>query len=962
MPETGGTRERASGWERVAEAVYAGDASRAADEVLRLDAAGRREVARRLPGRIGPARDAAHARFDRLQAEAATELERARQQFVEAATAGGLSEEEAHHRWWTTDTVNGDDDLDWLMRDSWIAPMRVAGAGTLGGAAAVATWIFRRDFAGWNEDLPVTPLLRVITARPAEWQADLAVRVARRLRGIRRQQNDGTVELALELLRRTGVTPPDHDPLVVAWVSTTPDLAADPLARHLVPRLFEAEGVGRALRDERLDRDPGGRGRRSWLHALRDLADAGLVEREALIDGCVRRFLRGGSAADLRFFVRLHDLLAPGHSPERVRDYLRLLPSAPGPVAELALRQLHPRADAAPSRHKAGGAGAGMSGEEVGEAVAALLFRAESKLVRAGLTLLDQATREAEGELDPLAPALASAFLCESYEVRERSVRLAVKYAGRFTPAGAEAVREAAGVLPPELAARLAEPFGAAPAPVFGPECDDFEAVPLPSFEAPARDPFPAAITNLAETFDQLHHEFSFERWLDGFVRDPEARKHPVRTTNLYVLDEWSSVSHWTEALLRESTEPGRSGPEHEAGPRHGMPAGPQEGMPTMRTPEQQLPGWRLPDQGRVAPPHWAMLLRCAELLGAVRWGTLPPYLLATPTSASCHVDPAELVARIEGYERAGVRHLPADLEQALLRLPREVDPEVTARAGRLARTSEAGAALESWLRRRPEPVTRVEWPQAVTRSSGLEPQAEARSGRPVSLPRGRVLLEPTGMPLVDALMSDPPPRSALGAAPGCNLDLWRLMLPSDREVAAVQLLSQVFDYWRSPGHLHTYVTRLCHQDGPVGEGTALVLGALLAERGWHADHCHELLLRAIATGYLPAGECGRQLGRCLRGTGMGLSRVTSALEDAARGGAHRAVWEIMRGLLPVFLPAGEERAHSGHTRALEFAADAARWAGARGTIPEVAAIAARKGSSGLVRAARRLHEHLDRA
>jgi hypothetical protein len=64
-----------------------------------------------------------------------------------------------------------------------------------------------------------------------------------------------------------------------------------------------------------------------------------------------------------------------------------------------------------------------------------------------------------------------------------------------------------------------------------------------------------------------------------------------------------------------------------------------------------------------------------------------------------------------------------------------------------------------------------------------------------------------------------------------------------------------------------------------------------------------------------------------------------------------------------VFLPAGPgERGNAAHTRALELAVRLARWAEARGTIPEVAGIAARKGSSGLVRAARRLDEHLDRA
>ncbi|MFC7110969.1 hypothetical protein ACFQQB_67575 [Nonomuraea rubra] len=54
------------------------------------------------------------------------------------------------------------------------------------------------------------------------------------------------------------------------------------------------------------------------------------------------RFLRGGEPQDLRFFVRLHTLLdpTPAESAPRVRDYLRLLPSAPGTVAELAAGQV----------------------------------------------------------------------------------------------------------------------------------------------------------------------------------------------------------------------------------------------------------------------------------------------------------------------------------------------------------------------------------------------------------------------------------------------------------------------------------------------------------------------------------------------------------------------------------------------------------------------------------------------
>lgn len=89
---------------------------------------------------------------------------------------------------------------------------------------------------------------------PPGRQADLAIRLALRLRPRRRPDpRDRNLSLALALLRRTGATPPEHDPLVVGWVSGEArigELRSDPLLGHLLPRIFEAEGVGRALRDE----------------------------------------------------------------------------------------------------------------------------------------------------------------------------------------------------------------------------------------------------------------------------------------------------------------------------------------------------------------------------------------------------------------------------------------------------------------------------------------------------------------------------------------------------------------------------------------------------------------------------------------------------------------------------------------------------------------------------------------
>ncbi|SEH01120.1 hypothetical protein SAMN05444920_11950 [Nonomuraea solani] len=943
------TTQPPTAWPGVRAAITTDDPARVADAVLALDEDGRREVARELPGHIGTARKLA--------------ADRRRRQSV------------------------------WTEAEEWIEPMRVAGAGVLGGAAAVTTWLYRRDFTRWRPPLDSEPLLRVIAARPPEWQADLAVRLTLRLRGTRAQARDDSAPLALELLRRTRAVPPVHDPLMVAWVSQPPDLANDPLAEHLVPRLFEAEGVGRVLREDTVDARSWESGRRTWLGELRDAVAAGRFDPGPLVDGCVRRFLRGGSATDLRFFARLHELLAPAPAKERNRDYLRLLPAAPGPVADLALRQLR-------------GAG-GLSGEEVDEAVSALLFRPEGKLVRAGLTLLDQTARDTAGDLDDLAPALASAFLCESYDVRERTVRLALKHAARFTPAGAEAVREAAGVLPPVLAARLSQAYGVV---VAEPEAAaGFEPKPLPPFVPIAREPFPPPIDDLTATSDHVGDGITFERWIDAFVRDPSPRPRPGQG-RIYNLREWHALEEWTEALLREAANPGEEPPVPEPEPapsfaRHtisvrteegdaevafgrlpaetresitasltkqGIPLGNlrrfKEGPPLeaeilsfsiissgyWSRPEDKegKPRDRLPDRNRVSAPHHAMLMRCAEIHAALKAGTLPPYLLATPTLTSGHLDPAELVARLEGYERAGVEAMPADLGQALLRLPREVDAEVIDRAGKL--TSPAGARLVRWLAGRREPALRVDW----SHGGGDYTHDRQQGGHSPSL-RPRIAIEPTGLPLIDALLSDP--RSYAGERDGVYMGSWWLTLPSDREAVAMHLLPHLLNSWDRHGYFHEYVAALFSQDGPVGEAMALLIAVQLAEQGFYAwaDRGRALLLGAAAAGCLPTVECGRQLGLCLRRGVAKMVHVRAELEECAKRGAHRQVWEIMTGLLPVYLPGPDERPYSGHTQALTFAIDAARWAGASGSVPVVAEVAARKGSSGFVRTARTLHEQL---
>src|SRR5690606_16280723 len=82
----------------------------------------------------------------------------------------------------------------------------------------------------------------------------------------------------------------------------------------------------------------------------------------------------------------------------------------------------------------------------------------------------------------------------------------------------------------------------------------------------------------------------------------------------------------------------------------------------------------RLPHAGGVSPLHDFLLHRYAELAEALRDGTLPPVLLATPTWMSGHLDPDVLVDRLEVCAAAGVEPPPADLAQAAARgeLPAE--------------------------------------------------------------------------------------------------------------------------------------------------------------------------------------------------------------------------------------------------------------------------------------------------
>nr|WP_062339324.1 hypothetical protein [Herbidospora sakaeratensis] len=938
--------------------------------------------------------------------------------------------------------------------------LALAGVGCIGGSAAAVTWLTSRDVnRRWAGDLDVAAVVRVAAARPETWRLDVADRLARRIR----RPADRIAPLAIALLRHSGATPPDHDPLVAAWL-TVPSVAGDPLTPVLLPRVFDADGAGRALREERLDPEP-----TRWLAAAaRDLP------RERALDGCVSRFLRGGDVQDLRFFVRLHTLLdpTPQEAAARSRDYLRLLPSAPGPVAELAAAQVR---KALPLDHA-----------DLVEAVEALTFRAEAKLAAVGLRWLDQCVKSAGESAGDLLPALTTAYAHTSFDVRNRAADLTLKHAGAFAP-HAGAILDALPHLGAELGAKLAARFsGTAPAED---RAERREFPPLPDIPEVGRFPEPSLSP------DDEAGWVAGERWLAAFVAavagDREKARRDVKPWHDQAPHWWRSteartdLGEWRFALADELAEPGPGGPPDlpprepktvwipcasshvvrrvtrgEAAPEVSMPVparsarrpdyvfadevtprtvvitwttdeGPagalatEEGRPlpvvdgTVRVdagkhvldgldaiaaellelgvdprraeamrrsrpvpppgpgepcvavtmfhtlghrrvlePEPLSPfeEWRrrhrMPYPGAVAPPHEFLIHRHLELLTALRDDALPPVLLATPTWLDGHLDPGVLVTRLETCAAAGVEPLPADLAQALMRLPRGGHPAAAARAAALG--SDAARSVARWLARGglPDPRTGVTWEHRSDRK-----WVELGDDEPAGFTTARIVpvltAPPTGHPLIDEMLLKPRD----GAFSADSAGWWSAMMPAHREVVSVHLLPALLRgrwlRWTQVAEL----PGLAMADGPLGEATAVLAAVMLADG---TSDVIATALRLAAKGELPAESIGRQMALAIRRTSwLEIRPAIAALTDLAERGGHHEVWRMLRVLLPALLPRAGERVTVSHADLVAFAADVAGWTGARGEIPQIAEYANSGRTTRFAHECRRLHAQL---
>jgi hypothetical protein len=852
--------------------------------------------------------------------------------------------------------------------------LRAAGAATLGGPAAIAQWLGRRDLQ-WGAADTHRLVLAVLRNRNPAWIPDIAGRLAAKLPA---ELWVGEWDLPDLLVRACGMPAPTSEGFVRGWVqrrggdtrgtgarSLVEQLAEDPYFPQLVPQLFEVAGIGQLL-DQQDTWSGKGDG---WGTSLAELAQAKLVERDLLLDGCVSRLLRGERPGSLRGFVRMHEQLGPTEDElaARATSYLRLLPDAPSPVAGLAQDVLR-------GLDTAGR----LSAEQVAEASRSVLFRTEKKLVRTQLTWLGQALKRHPDHAELLLVSAGTAFGAAATDLQERALALIVKHTAKWPADRRTLLRGELG----DSIALLADAIRADAVVALGGV--DEEAEPVEVFDLPLLPPAPRELPEPIASLDELVEEISVlfastaNPWVSwrGRSADPIAierivaallREHardraaltaallPLTEQHAHIVEQdWFShqVQGALGAMVAAATGLGDIGRSWFRG-LFGKAAPADSDLDLIPGDKRAL--------ARIEAPQRFLLARLYEVARRLRVPTSGPYLAEIAT-ATGHVDPEALVAGLEEWERTGATPWRRDLEQALLRLPTGLDPALIARAGRL--TSPAGLRVARILAAGGLP------PGVVQRKRfdriHREYSAAARDWIHLDGPLAWVAPAPDGEPPASAGLlydlfdpGDVARRRAWSEATDTDLRCWTLILPQARDVLAAHLAirTQSSIDWACRGA--EVLPLLAEAEGPLGAGMSIALAYAL---GAHTPEDRTAAVDAFLT--LAARDepwdtpaLGRDLGEAIRTRGVKTNRVAASLQEAARAGAHEAVWGVLSGLLPDLLCGTKT---TGIPDTLALAAQTAARSGARDvSIRGLDALADRKGASRAVTEAKRLRKVL---
>ncbi|MGW0659439.1 hypothetical protein [Streptodolium elevatio] len=854
--------------------------------------------------------------------------------------------------------------------ESVVAPLRIAGAACIGGAASVSQWLARRDLQGDWKASANEQVVAVLMERQPGWIPDIAERLAARL-GDDLWVSDW--DLVDRLVRACGAEPPTAERYTTGWFADhtrqphrrqqplPESLRADPLAPVMLLRLFDVEQIGRRMEgeDRWRDQEPA----RTWTHAFRALTDSGFVDRDAVLDACLSRFLRGVQPPDARGFALLYEALEPTEDEKaaRVTTYLRLLPD--GPPAAAAIAQAALRALDEAGR---------LTGDQVVEATRAVMFRPEKKFVRAQFTWVDKAVRRHPDHAGDLLTAAATVFTQDASDLHDRALKSVAKFLPKLTEQQALAVRAELRasldfLVEPSLGAAAAllgeEAAPTAPAPEMPPFTPRELPPPIGSVDELAEElnAYLATTRNMwssrAEATDPIAVERLVEALLRESARDRQALADGLRPMVERALDAgrmtWFGTdvtNAYTAVAAMATATIGKSGQQGWFRSLFGK----GEGVGAKRG--AGVPG-----------PQHVLVTRLHEVAQRLRVPVAGPYL-AKPVTASGYVDPAEFVRGLEEWEAAGRTPWACDLEQALLRLPREIDADTVARAGKLASPAGEWAAQVMAAGGMPAP--------AVTQWEGTRKQDthwwQTRDGAEIVHHHLLAAVGPTPGAFADGNLAphlcDVPEgdgrwKDVNGYESHLDMPCWALVAPAHRDLiaahAAVPLIVTADDH---RGHTEI-LPLLAEADGTPGPGMALAvaygLGARHPEDRTRAADAY-LTLAARPDAPWDASATGGVLARLVAMDRVKTTRVVDSLKQVASAGAYAATWDLMTGFLPPLLAA--ERRPAGLGEILAIAAESAARSGARGLLPGLEPFVTAKGTSRITVEGRRLHTVLSTA
>ncbi|MGW4804926.1 DUF6493 family protein [Kitasatospora sp. NPDC004272] len=784
-----------------------------------------------------------------------------------------------------------------------VTALLVVGAVCHTAPSGAADWIGGRDFEvrAWDQ----RPLLALLNARPAAWQRDVALRLARAL-SARPADPIGwdsatPYQIAEHLLRRSDTPPPAEPGLVLEWMRDRgnpeprrwrdqlppgPDLyarlRADGFTPVLAPLVFDADTV-QQLSGPWAAKDSEQR----WPAVLARLAAEGVIDRPALLGRGFARLVRGGGQGELRTYLGVVRALEPSSAElaDNRRALLALL-DGDSVLAGYALESL------------AALDVAGLLGEEeLAEAAGVVWARPEKKLVRAQLGWLDRAA--AGGRAGAALRAVAGCFGHPDRQVQGQALKVVKRHVRAVEGELLTELRAAALLLDPAHAVLAAELLGVE-VELAG------EVVVADRLPAPSRPvPMPAPLATPAELAEKVVPLLvspekipAFELLLDGLVRQAWTDRDALAAALAPLGPERHSLHRLALAVAAGGAEPS--------------------------------PYWAEQLRRSYTGPFGAVLAARIEEARQQAAGRAVPFLLATPTWCHGALDARELVSRMAHYEELGVQPGPVDFAQALLRTVGDGSE------GAEALTSPAGRQLAAWLRGGglPRRATTVVPKEAAAdgHRHGEQPAPDPERAALLSVAAGapvpeevRLLLGPR-RGLVEHHRGSPRWPDVRAAA----------VLPHHREESAVRLL---------PGLGDAHVLLLLTENaGPCGPAVHLLLArACGAERERERTAAVDALLSLAAQRAIDPAALGREAAALIRDGDLKPQRLARTLTALAAAGAPRLAWDVLAALLPALLEVPLPR---GTAELLATAVDRAREAGARGRIDAVTRLATGGGRS----------------